>query len=235
MKINNLKFLVCALFALGDPAQAAAQNLCTEGGMELVYIRRYVEDGDVKWVHRMRFGEVERFEDGGMEVNYTSQLFKASGRAITKEPIKAVAEIDSEGNVAIDLSLTMVSVMRGFLGNGVTIGAEGGKAFLPAELRVGDVLPDASTTIKALGMKMRITVTEREVIGEEYLETPAGAFHCMVISEHKVEKGMGRNRITTAHTWYAKGIGMVRHDTYDKKGVLETSEVLTQKNRIFEP
>ena len=49
-----------------------------------------------------------------------------------------------------------------------------------------------------------------------------------MVSEHKVERGLGRNRVTTALTWYARGIGMVRHDTYDKDMVLETSEVLIE-------
>ena len=47
-----------------------------------------------------------------------------------------------------------------------------------------------------------------------------------MVSEHKVEKGMMRNRVTTARTWYARGIGMVRHDTYDRNLKLETTEVL---------
>ena len=44
--------------------------------------------------------------------------------------------------------------------------------------------------------------------------------------ERKVEKGMGRNRHTVADTWYARGIGMVRHDTYSPELELQTSERL---------
>ena len=78
-----------------------------------------------------------------------------------------------------------------------------------------------------MGLTWRVRVTDRKVLRVERLETPAGMFDCPVVSEHKVEKGPGRNRETTALTWYAEGIGMVRHDTYDRSGLLETSEVLT--------
>ena len=54
-----------------------------------------------------------------------------------------------------------------------------------------------------------------------------GKFECIVIRERKVEKGMGRNRHTIADTWYARGVGMVRHDTHDPDLNLLTSEVLT--------
>ena len=64
------------------------------------------------------------------------------------------------------------------------------------------------------------------MLRSEVLSTPAGDFDCVVVSEHKVEKGPGRNRVTTALTWYARGTGMVRHDTYDRNMKLETSEVL---------
>ena len=75
-------------------------------------------------------------------------------------------------------------------------------------------------------MTMNVTVTERRVLGTDTLTTPAGTFPCVIVSEHKVEKGMMRNRVTTARTWYARGVGMVRHDTYDRNLKLETTEVL---------
>ena len=47
----------------------------------------------------------------------------------------------------------------------------------------------------------------------------------MVVEEHKVESGPGHHRDVTNLTWYSKGIGYVRHDTF-VKGVPDTSEIL---------
>ena len=45
---------------------------------------------------------------------------------------------------------------------------------------------------------------------------------------------MGRNRHTVADTWYARGIGMVRHDTYSPELELQTSEKLvTVRNPLL--
>ena len=93
-------------------------------------------------------------------------------------------------------------------------------------MKPGDILPDANCTVKAGLLQYKVSVTQRKVLRLETLKTPAGEFECTVVSEHKVEKGPGRNRETTALTWYSTGVGMVRHDTYDKRLKLETSEIL---------
>ena len=102
---------------------------------------------------------------------------------------------------------------------------------MPSHLSTRDTLPDVYASVRVFGLTMKITVTERKVLREETITTPAGKFNCMVIRERKVEKGMGRNRHTIADTWYAKGIGMVRHDTYDTDLKLLTSEILTAIRR----
>ena len=91
----------------------------------------------------------------------------------------------------------------------------------------GDTLPDVYASVKVLGMTMKITVTQRQVLKFETIATPAGTYDCIVIREKKLEKGLGRNRHTIADTWYSKGIGMVRHDTYNLQLELQTSEILT--------
>ena len=141
------------------------------------------------------------------------------------------ALISREGDATLDIASSLVSVLRGVLWKNAKITAEGGKTLLPSVLVPGDTLRSAAGKVKALGMTMNVTVTERKVLGTDTLTTPAGTFPCVIVSEHKVEKGMMRNRVTTARTWYARGIGMVRHDTYDMNLILETSEVLEKIER----
>ena len=62
----------------------------------------------------------------------------------------------------------------------------------------------------------------------ETITVPAGTFDCVVVKEHKVERAplFKRDRIT--YTWYALGIGLVRHDTLFTDGRRECSEQLTR-------
>lgn len=71
----------------------------------------------------------------------------------------------------------------------------------------------------------------RKADGREILATPAGSFDCVVVREHRRENGpMHHNEIWT-DTWYAPDIGYVRHDHFNKKLRLESSEILVREER----
>lgn len=217
-------FLICCTVSL----QAQAW-FCTDEGTDLIYTRYYVKDSTVKWLHTMSIlGTSMDPADSSLTVNYSSFIRTVDGKGLEnmETPAMMTALISRDGDVTLDIASSMVSVLKGVLWKNAKITAEGGRTLLPSVLVPGDTLRSAAGKVKALGMTMNVTVTERKVLGTDTLTTPAGAFPCVIVSEHKVEKGMMRNRITTARTWYARGIGMVRHDTYDKNLVLETSEVL---------
>ena len=140
-------------------------------------------------------------------------------------PVSLSARLAQNGDVLMDISASLSSVFKNIFPN-LNVSSEGSSTVLPSDMTAGDVLPDASCVVRAGALRYTVTVSERKVLRKETLSTPAGVFDCIVVSEHKVEKGPGRNRTTTAHTWYSRGIGMVRHDTYDKDSVLETIEIL---------
>ena len=203
------------------PAQAW---FCTDEGTELVYTRYYAEDGSVKWNHTMNIIETALDSaDSSLAVTYSSFIRTLDGKGLENMDTPAVmtALISRNGDVTLDIAASLVSVLKGILWKNARITAE-----VPSVLTPGDTLQSASGKVRALGMTMNVTVTERRVLGTDTLTTPAGTFPCVIVSEHKVEKGMMRNRITTARTWYARGVGMVRHDTYDRNLKLETTEVL---------
>lgn len=223
MRTAIILTLVAALFAIPSEAQ---QFFCLDEGTSLVYIRKQADSGEIKWKHTMDIWEVIWAEDSSAVVKYSSYFEDKRGKGITKDTIDLSASITEDGDVIVDISASMVAVLKGFLWKGARVEAEGGKTVLPYSLVPGESMPEAHGCVYALGMKMTVDVTDRKVIGRETLTTPAGTFECTIVSEHKEEKGMMRNRITTARTWYARGIGMVRHDTYDRNMKLETSEIL---------
>lgn len=227
--LNDMRYLFPVILLFCSAICLSAQTwFCTDKGTELVYIRYFAGDGSVKWNHTMKIVDTCVNADSSLTVIYSSFIRTADRKGLEnmESPAEMAAYVSAGGDVTIDIAASMVAVLRGLLWKNVRIAAEGGKTVLPSVMIPGDTLKDAEGKVKALGMTMNVKVTDRKVLEFDTLATPAGTFPCVVVSEHKVEKGMMRNRITTARTWYARGVGMVRHDTYDKDMKLETSEIL---------
>jgi len=101
---------------------------------------------------------------------------------------------------------------------------------IPNNLEAGQELPDANMdmTIKMgpMNMNMSINMVNRVVEGKESITTPAGTFNCVVIS-YETEMKMGATRTGTSKQWLAEGVGMVKHEDYNKSGKLVSSSLLT--------
>lgn len=111
---------------------------------------------------------------------------------------------------------------------------------VPIHPEVGQTLPDAVTTMKASTsgitvMNLTVTVKNRIVSGKESITTDAGTFNCFIIEqttevENKTQMLTSRNSSSTKE-WYDPDYGMVKSESYDKKGNLESSTVLTAVSR----
>lgn len=101
----------------------------------------------------------------------------------------------------------------------------------PNNLTVGQQLPDASMEMKISmgGMNMNLTtsITDREVLGKENVTTPAGTFDCFVLTSTTTAK-MGISQTSTSKSWVTEKIGAVKSETYDKKGNIESTSLLTK-------
>ena len=225
-----ISFLGCISIAfalLGAPLSSAEAYFCIKSGTRLEYERSYVSSSKLKWRHTMEIGERQPAEDGHL-LEYSSSFHKPSGAMMYGGPVKLVARIGRSGDVTLDLAASLASVFSNYVGP-KSLSYEPCCSVLPADMKVGDKLEDAYFEVAVLNFRFRVSVADRIVLRKETITTPAGEFECMVVREHKIEKGPGRNRETTALTWYAKNVGMVRHDTYDKNGKLETTELLVSK------
>lgn len=100
---------------------------------------------------------------------------------------------------------------------------------IPNNLSVGQKLPDAEMNMKismsGINMNMDVTITNREVIGQENVTTPAGTFNCFVIT-YDMSTKMGMTQTSNSKQWIAEGVGMVKQEDY-KKGKVTSSTVLT--------
>ncbi len=111
-----------------------------------------------------------------------------------------------------------------------TVEIEGNSLEVPINGTAGQSLPDANMTIASdmgfVKLKMTTNIINRKVDDIEDLTVPAGTFNCMKISGDVSGKILGMNMSGKSVQWYSSGIGMVKSETYDKKGELSGSMVL---------
>lgn len=187
------------------------------------YVRKEVKDGSFVW----RFtGTVMKVSDNGRykEITTESAFTKQNGKPLYSSSVIQTVRLDTEtGDVSIDVAGAMVSYIKARAG--LTATATSAFSILPADAKPGDVLEPVEAQAKVGPLTYNLKITDRKILRQETLTVPAGTFDCVVLEEHKVESGPGHNRDVINHSWYCKGIGYVRHDSYIK-GVLDTSEVL---------
>jgi len=232
MKISHpvyiLKVLLLTILTLASTIMAAQEHtpyFCNKDNTTLEYTRT-TAGGEIKWYHTMAIKEVNRSTDT-TAINYTSYIQNRKHKPYYgKQPAELTATVTEQG-VTLNVAESVAAVFRTLLPSNTRITSTGGESSLPTNMVPGDTLPNVNASVKALGMTMKITVTQRQALRFDTITTPAGTYHCIVIREKKVEKGMGRNRHTISDTWYSKETGMVRHDTYNLQLELQTSEILT--------
>ena len=223
--IKALLLMMLTFAAAEMTGQENAPYFCNKANTTLEYTRTTAE-GEIKWYHTMAIKEANNNGDT-TALNYTSYIENHKHKPYYgKQPAELSASITKQG-VTLNVAESVAAVFRTLFPDSTRITSTGGESALPSNMAPGDTLPDVYASVKVLGMTMKITVTQRQALRFETIQTPAGTYHCIVIREQKLEKGMGRNRHTIADTWYSKGIGMVKHDTYNLKMELLTSEILT--------
>ena len=75
--------------------------------------------------------------------------------------------------------------------------------------------------------KMTVLITDRKVEAKEEIKTPAGVFDCLKLSQ-KVSTKMIIGIEASSIEWYSEGVGMVRSESYNKKGKLNGYSELTK-------
>lgn len=152
-----------------------------------------------------------------------------------KETMTMQYEVKCENNVLyIDMKHMMSPELMG--GNSEMEMEVSGSSFeLPSSLSAGQTLPDANMSIamKSNGMTimtMTMKVVERKVEAKESITTPAGTFEAYKISSAVESKTIFTVKVKTVE-WYAKGIGTVKTESYNEKGVMTGYSLLTKFNQ----
>lgn len=115
------------------------------------------------------------------------------------------------------------------------VSVEGDIISIPNSLSVGQTLEDGKGIItidmSSMKMNMEMLLNNRKVELKEKLTTKAGTFDCYKITQSTSVTmdmmGMKRTTETSSASWFAKGVGLVRTENYDKKGNLTGYSLLT--------
>jgi hypothetical protein len=102
----------------------------------------------------------------------------------------------------------------------------------PSGMKVGDILGEGTVTMSFNSpgmsmMNMTTTVKNRKVEAIEDITTSAGTFKCYKISYDVETKTFMKTIAAKAVQWFSEDVGMVRTESYDQKGRLAGSTVLT--------
>ena len=226
-----LNLLLTAFVALFPPASASVKDalFCTTKGTVLHYQRHGASDGKLWWDHTESIDDVSSEADG-LHVGVTLSITSKIGKSPLKTPVRSEALVHKDGSVEIDVAAAAAEAARQKF-SAFQFTSSGGTTVLPATIAPGDVLEEIHSVVSWSGINLTIDYTERSVLRRETITVPAGTYDCIVVQEHKLEKAPLHRRERITLTWYAPGVGMVRHDTLLTDGRTETSEVLVSVER----
>lgn len=220
--MHFLLYCVALLALLPLDKDAKEPFFCERPGAVMRYERRFADNNKLKWTQEVSILDVSEAE-GGKRVSYKSEFRGKSGKLMYGGPVSLEMLVFPNGDIGMDLSASLKSVASNYVSDSMIKG-EPCFSVLPSSMKEGDVLEDAVFEVTVAGIPCKVSVTDRKVVGRERITVPAGTFDCVVVLEHKSQR-LGKLVVSYAYTWYAAGIGMIRHDTYIK-GSLKTTERL---------
>jgi len=132
-----------------------------------------------------------------------------------------------DGNLSFDMS-TFISPEAEESYANLDITVEQDNLVIPASLSKGEHLSDGKLVIKAVsGLTiMSVDVVNRIAQGKEAITTDSGTYSCMLITYDVKAKIAFLKVNTSVKEWISPEVGIVKSETYDKKGKLMDSSKL---------
>ncbi|HMQ85917.1 MAG TPA: hypothetical protein PKA00_23610, partial [Saprospiraceae bacterium] len=218
----------CLLFS---QFYASAQTACSnyyplKEGAKLGYTY-YNDKGKVESSSLTEVKTVKQTDDGGMEAQVMVTIMDKKG----EEQMKGEYLILCDGEqLYMDVTSMLNPALKTSFQN-LEVTVDGDALVIPTSMSVGQQLPDASSNIKAGSsgisiLNMTIQITDRQVLDRAVIQTAAGSFDCFKLTQTTSVNMVFVKSFQTLE-YYAQGIGVVRSETYDKKGNLESYMELT--------
>jgi len=162
----------------------------------------------------------------GYEVKVSAESFDDKGKSLGIMQLLARCQ---DGVYFIDMkNLLGAQSMEAYKDMEMQI--EGGSMEMPAIMKAGDMLKNGDMKISIASggmsiMNMTFNISNRKVDAVESITTPAGTYECYKIT-YDIATKMMVNVKTKGIEWYAKGVGLVKSESYSNDGKLLGSNVL---------
>ncbi|KOY85602.1 hypothetical protein AD998_05045 [bacterium 336/3] len=164
----------------------------------------------------------------GSDIVFSNESYDAKNRLIAKGEFSAKCQGSQFTTEVRNMSSEMMPKSTD-----IQMSVSGDQLIYPHKLSAGQTLPDASVDTQSTmnGMKimsMSTKITNRKVEGFETVETPAGKFECVKISytySNKMTLGKIEGK---AVEYLAKGVGLVKSESFDKNGKKVSTQLLTK-------
>ena len=156
-------------------------------------------------------------------IEYESEALDAKGKPANKDNplVLNYRVVVKDGVMYLDMK-GMFGTMDGLEG----VQVSGKSIRIPNNLTVGQTLDDASAKVKIGFINCSAVMTEGKCLAIEDVTVEAGTFRCYKVSQKTNATIMGGKIEGTTITWYAKGAGAVKTETYDKNGKLQSIQEL---------
>lgn len=214
------KFIFTAVLTLALMAQSYAQSayfLYNEGA------KLTIANTDAKGKHT-GYSTLEVKEVVGSRSNctvkYESMVYDKKMNPMLTAPL--VQEFTVRNDVVTYDPQSMVGQVM----QGMQVTVEGTPFTLPAGAKVGDTFPDYNIVMNVAGLKTTSNVIGQKVVAEETLNVDGRSIECVVVEQTTSTKVLGMNQSGTQKTWYGKGYGSVKQETYNAKGKLVSGNIL---------
>ena len=214
------KFIFTAVLTLALMAQSYAQSayfLYNEGA------KLTIANTDAKGKHT-GYSTLEVKEVVGSRSNctvkYESMVYDKKMNPMLTAPL--IQEFTVRNDVVTYDPQSMVGQVM----QGMQVTVEGTPFTLPAGAKVGDTFPDYNIVMNVAGLKTTSNVTGQKVVAEETLNVDGRSIECVVVEQTTSTKVLGMNQSGTQKTWYGKGYGSVKQETYNAKGKLVSGNIL---------
>lgn len=160
-------------------------------------------------------------KNSGTQTEVTMQTMSKdkNGKDILQNPMDLTVMIE-DGAVIMSPKALAGKIVAG-------LDITGGDLRLPVNLTTGTTLNDYDITMGIAGINTTSHITDVKAVAEETLEVSGHSIPCVVVESTSSVKVLGIKRSSLQKTWYGRGVGIVKLETYDNKGKLESTQTLT--------
>ena len=218
-------FIIAVLLLSITAVHAQGIYFPSEEGLTLEYANKNARDNITGYIS-YKFQKVERQDDLNYTVRY-QMVMMDSKRKEMSSPIEAAVKVVN-GTVYLDVTSAFNDAASALGQMAENIVIEGTGLIIPSDAKAGQRLEDATAT---MGNLVSSLCTNVVVTAEENLTTEAGTFQTLRLDMDTSGKVLIVRMEGTSTQWCAKGIGIVRTISYNKRGNVTSSMELVSVSR----